>query len=81
MINNIGELKEFILWAKSQKLRAVKIGETSFEFSDLALIGDLPEATSATSDLSVPPSSKRLPDMTPEQLSEKEFEDTLFHSA
>ena len=38
MITTIKELKEFILWAKEQKISSVKIGDIAFEVSNLALI-------------------------------------------
>lgn len=38
MIKTINELKEFILWAKEQKVSSVKIGDVAFEISNLALI-------------------------------------------
>lgn len=40
MIKSVSELKELIIWAKSQKLRALKIGDIQFELSDLALVVD-----------------------------------------
>jgi hypothetical protein len=63
MITDINELKEFILWAKAQKVKSIKLGEIHIELSDLALIEGLSEqsAEAVTRDLSVPPSSPRLP--------------------
>ena len=83
MITSIDELKELIIWAKSQKLKSLKVGEVIFEFSDLGLIESLPDLSAPPSqarDLSVPASSPRVPQMGDEQLSEKEFEAILFHS-
>ena len=38
MINNLSELKEFLLWAKQNKVKSVKLKEVEFEISDLAFI-------------------------------------------
>jgi len=62
MITTVSEFKEFIEWAKSQKLKSVSIGDAKFEFSELAFISDLQDLGSPSPDISVPPSSKRLPD-------------------
>ncbi len=78
MITNVSELKELIIWAKEQKLQTLKLGEVEFTFSNLALIEGLTEI--ANSDLSVPASSRKLPDLTQAQLSEQEEEELLFHS-
>lgn len=63
MITNISELKDLILWAKSQKVKSLKLGDITFELSDLALVEGLTElgAEATTTDLAVPPSSSRLP--------------------
>ncbi|MEZ0208572.1 MAG: hypothetical protein ACAH17_00140 [Candidatus Paceibacterota bacterium] len=73
MIKDLSELQNFILWAKSQKLKSVRVGECQFEFSDQALNSDLPDVTEpeAKKDLSVPPSSPKLPGGNA-QLSEEE---------
>ena len=38
MVTTIAELKELILWAKEQKLSALKLGDVEFHFDRLALI-------------------------------------------
>lgn len=81
MLENISELKELILWAKKQKVKSLKLGTTEFELSDIALIEDLPDIGSEqvkASDLSVPPSSPRLPDGNAQPTDEEEL---LFWSA
>lgn len=70
MIKTISELKEFMVWAKSQKIKSVTMADISFEFSELSHIDALPDISSAK-DLAVPPSSTKLPDGNA-QLSEDE---------
>lgn len=41
MIKTVDELKELILWAKSEKVKSLKIGDIIIEMSDLALIEDI----------------------------------------
>ena len=80
MIKNISELQELIIWAKSQKLKSLSIGEIKFEFSDLAALESLPDLAAQDSkpyDLSVPPSSPRLPDGNTQANEEEEL---LFYS-
>lgn len=65
---DITQLKELILWAKSQKLKSLKVGDATFEFSDLAFIDGLNDLSSPGTepaprkDLAEPASSPRLPD-------------------
>lgn len=59
---NLSELKELIVWAKSQKIKSLKLGETIVEFSDYAFIAEMADFNSPDKDLSVPPKSPRLPD-------------------
>lgn len=40
MINDLTELKQFIDWCKSQKIRAVNINNIQFEFSELAFVSE-----------------------------------------
>jgi hypothetical protein len=81
MIKTVSELKEFIVWAKSQKVKSVKLGDIHVELSDLALISDLQDISSSEAisqkDLSVPASSPKLPGGNA-QLSEEE--ELLFYS-
>lgn len=51
MINSIGELKELVLWAKSNGLKRLKVGSVEIEFSDIEMSMRLmspSEADSAT---------------------------------
>lgn len=41
MIKSISELKELILWAKSQKVQRIKMGEIEVELSQYAAIESL----------------------------------------
>jgi len=59
----VTELKELILWAKSHKIRSLKLGDVSFEISELAFVDSLPDISAPQPiDLSVPPMSNKLPD-------------------
>lgn len=83
MINSIEELKEFILWAKSQKVKSIKLGDINVEMSDLAFIGDFqdlgtPEREKQMPDISVPPTSPRLPEGNQQS---KEEDEELYWSA
>ena len=78
----ISEMKELIIWARSQKVKSLKLDGAEFELHDLAhleSITDLsqPEAK-GPKDLSVPPSSPRLPDGN---VQVTEDEELLFWSA
>ncbi len=68
---NIAELKNLILWAKEQRLKKLTIGDASFEFSELAFVGEFPEAKNTTLDL---------PELSSE-LTDAENEELLFHSS
>lgn len=50
MINSISELKDLILWAKSEKLKSLKLNGVEIEFSDISLLESvvLPDAAPAT---------------------------------
>lgn len=41
MFKNKQELQDFILWAKAQKIRRMKVGDIEVEISDYAFIEDL----------------------------------------
>jgi hypothetical protein len=43
MIKDVNELKEFILWARSQKVKTFKINEISIEMSEYAFLADVAE--------------------------------------
>lgn len=38
MLNNINEIKEFITWAKENKVKSFKSGDLEFEISEIAMI-------------------------------------------
>jgi hypothetical protein len=63
---SVPELKELIMWAKSQRLKSVTLGAIAFEFSELAHIESLPDDAAfhppTAPDLAKPPSSSKLPD-------------------
>lgn len=72
MFKTAAELKKFILWAKAEKVEALKVGDIEIRFSPVALID--------TADMGAPIHDLR----TPEQRKldeEREFNDILFHSA
>ena len=69
MFDNSEKLKEFILWAKSQRIETVKIGEIEVRFSNLAFIDDL---ASLEQELTAPVSAK-----TEERNTSKTLVDTL----
>jgi len=41
MFKDISELKSFILWAKDQKIKRLKVGECEAEFSDLVHVEEM----------------------------------------
>ena len=85
MFKTVEDLKDFILWAKDQKIQEVHVGKTVVVFSALALTEDL----YGSADYASPPSpktsteekdtSRTLLDEPPETA--KEEEDLLFYSA
>jgi hypothetical protein len=85
MITNVNDLKDLIIWAKSQKLKSLKLADVTFEFSELAHIEDIqsqpniPQFTSVeTMDIANPPKSARLPDGNAQR---SEDDEVLFWSA
>lgn len=48
MLKNTEELKEFILWAKEQGLKEVKVGEHVFSFSEYELAKKLMQESETT---------------------------------
>lgn len=40
LFKSVNELKEFIVWAKSEKIQALTVGEVSIQFSAIAMIDD-----------------------------------------
>lgn len=41
MVKDINELKNLILWCKSERVKSIKIADISFELSDMALTEDM----------------------------------------
>jgi hypothetical protein len=41
MFKNVQELQDFILWAKTEKVKRLKVGDVEVEISDYALVQDL----------------------------------------
>ncbi len=41
MVKDINELKNLILWCKSEKVKSIRLADISFELSDLALVQDM----------------------------------------
>lgn len=80
VFKDIEELKQFIIWAKSQKVRTISTPQVSFELSDLALVEDVPEIQLNKSPLVSNNISTYLEDLNSSG-DKKEDEDTLFWSA
>lgn len=76
MFNTVSELKEFIKWAKQEKIAKVKAGDIEFEISALGLM-DEDQKTDMQSAIS---KALGLPSLSPEEAM-KEEEDLLFHSS
>lgn len=80
MFKTVEQLKEFIMWAKTQQIKQVKIKGVDVTFSDLALVEQYEMNKSQSSVLgSVQEMIGSMP-RTEEQL-KKEEEDLLFHSS
>lgn len=77
MFKTVDELKEFLMWAKEQRISEVKVGETHIVFSSLALMDTLPPNSPASLNLAEAISQVK---KTPEQLA-KEEDDLLYASA
>lgn len=76
MFKSVKELQEFIIWAKSQKLKSFKNNEIEFELSELGL---LPESELEAPKTYGTPNIGDLPDS--EKLDPQEEEDLLMWSA
>ena len=73
------ELKDFIMWAKSQRLKSATIGQISFEFSELAHINDIESVPNVENvDVAAAPTSPKLPGGNTQTSEEDEL---LFWSA
>lgn len=76
MFKDVSELKDFIKWAKKEKLSKVKAGGIEFEISSLGLL-DEDQKTDMNSAIS---KALGLAPISPEEAT-KEDEDLLFHSS
>ena len=75
MFNNIEDVKKFIEWAKSKKLRSFKSEQVQFEISDLGLVEDLQVSNEKEiTDFE----NKTLVDT--EKMSQEEYDELLFWS-
>jgi hypothetical protein len=45
MFNNIEEVKSFIEWAKTQKIKSLKVGDVEVEISEISYVEELGEQT------------------------------------
>lgn len=80
MFNSIEDLKSFLIWAKKERISAIKVQEIEVHFSTLAFVEedaspDAPKSPAATEERNT---SQTLMD---EPMSKEEEEDLLFHSA
>jgi len=64
MITSINELKDFLLWARAQKLKSIEVAGIKAEFSELAHVESLPNVLDETSPAGVdrPAASAKLAD-------------------
>jgi hypothetical protein len=77
MFKDVSEVKEFIIWARSQKIQALKVGEVEVHFGAAALIDSEALMESALNP------ELEAPTLTDEQKKalKKEEMDLLFHSS
>ena len=78
MLKTIEEVKEFITWAKENKVKNVKLEGIEFEVSDIAFVDALHAPEEAYSELTSF-GSKDLLDT--EEINEEEEEDLLYYSS
>lgn len=82
MVKTVEELKELILWAKKERIQALKVGDIEVHMSALAFtdVPDISAPDSATKDLS---STTKTSDVTldGDSLSKEEEDAILFHSS
>lgn len=77
MIKSIEELKQFILWAKEQEIKSLKVGEVEIHISDIYFANRLMNPPSD----SLPehkPSSKRFID---DDQADEDDDDLLYYSS
>lgn len=77
MFENVEEIKQFIVWAKSQGLKSVSIDNVKFEISDVTLADEF--LNKAPENDQSPAFNKQ--DWLAEQSDPNEDEDLLYHSA
>ena len=77
MFKTVEELKSFIQWAQDKQIKRVKIGDIEVEVSDIFYANKIMNPTS--SQPAEFEDSKNT--NNPNELSEDEYEDLLFHSA
>jgi hypothetical protein len=78
MFSNPKDLKEFIIWAKSQKLRRLKVKDVEFELSEIAFVDDQINLAENLKETSLQ-SSKTLVDT--EEINPNEEDELLFWSS
>lgn len=64
MFKNPEELKNFIIWAKNQGIKRVKVEQIEFELSDISIVSSL----SAQESQNAPKVEGNLPDLDDEEL-------------
>ena len=75
MFKTIEELKSFIEWSKTNKLRSFKCQEVEFELSELSFLPDNNEFNEIKLD-----DSKVMSDIQ-QEITPEEYNDLLFHSS
>jgi hypothetical protein len=78
MFKNAQELKNFILWCKSEKVKAFKNDNIQFEMSDLAFVEHLDEPGDILKEANIP-AADTFAEMDPE--SGKEDDDLMYWSS
>lgn len=78
IVMSLDEIKEMMLFCKTNKIKAAKLGDVSFEFSEASLYSE--EIATIIPQKEETGSSKTLID-TEEQLDSDEYEKLLYHSS
>lgn len=84
LFQDIEELKEFLLWAKGERIQKVEVGDVKVEFSHLAFLGTFDDLSEAKTPTNTEPSGSTAPisnEDEPITSSEETDEELLFHSA
>lgn len=83
MFKTVAQLKEFILWAKAQKIQQISVGKTVVVFSDYALAetvsNELDRQYSPSTPTEERDTSRTLTDDEPEMADDEDA--LLFHSS